>query len=86
MKQKKNNLIIWWKRYFRAWLRKTSKKLNWNEQDIKNALKIQAQAQLDKIDSTKPNKEKLTKEQLNDIQLEYYEWLEKVYQEGTLDV
>lgn len=83
-KKKENNLIHWWKKYFKAqikWLRKK----NYTEEEIKTYLKDIAQEQLNKIEDMRPIKEKTAREQANNIQLEYLDYLEKVKEIGYLE-
>lgn len=83
-KMKKNNLIIVWKKYFTAWSKKAQKKLGLTDAEIKEQNKLHAQHQLEIIEKSRPYKDKTAREQANDLQLEYLDYLEYVLETGKL--
>lgn len=83
-KKKENNLIHTWKKYFKA-QRKWLRKKNYTEEEIKSYQKDIAQEQLNKIEDMRPIKEKTAREQANNVQLEYVDYLEKVKETGYLE-
>ena len=83
-KKKENKLIHTWKIYFKA-QRKWLRKKNYTEEEIKSYLKDIAEEQLNKIEDARPIKEKTAREQANNIQLEYLDYLEKVKESGYLE-
>lgn len=84
-KTKKNKLIEVWKKYFKSWSRKAQKKYGLTDAEIKEKNKDHAQHQLESIEKSRPYKDKTAREQANELQLEYLDYLEYVLETGKLE-